>query len=83
MYVTSEDKCFRTTGVRHREVPVLKCFQEETDGRFPLHTAHAAGEGFDTIMISSDDTDVLIVLGLVFCSTVKAPLYQKSGTWTQ
>ena len=56
--------------------------QDEADGRLLLHASHAAEAGYEAVMISSNDTDVF-VLSIVFCSAVKATLYQRSGTSTR
>ena len=82
LFITSEEKCFRFSAVRCREVPELQCVQEEADGRLLLHTSHAAEAGYEAVMISSNDTDVL-VLNIAFCNAIKAPMYQKSGTGTR
>lgn len=81
LFVTCEEKCYRVSAVRCHEMPELECVQEEADGRL-LHAAHAAEGGIKAVMISSNDTDVL-VLNLAFCSAIKAPMYQKSGTGTR
>ena len=68
--------------MRCSEVPELSCVQEEADGRLLFHAAHAAEDGMEAVMISSNDTDVFI-LNLTLCSAIKAPMYQKSGTGTR
>ena len=50
-YVTCENKCFCITGVRHREVPELRCFQEEADDCMLLYPANAV-KASDAILIS-------------------------------
>ncbi|KAL8619632.1 hypothetical protein ACOMHN_019687 [Nucella lapillus] len=82
LFVTCEEQCFRFSAVRCREVPELQCVQEEADGRLLLHASHAAEAGYEAVMISSNDTDVL-VLNIAFCGAIKAPLYQRSGTSTR
>lgn len=60
LFVTCEEKCYRFSSVRCREVPELECVQEEADGRLLLHAAHAAEGDFEAVVISSNDTDVLL-----------------------
>ena len=81
LLVTCEEKCFHFSAVRCREVPGLQCVQDEADGHLLLHASHATEAGYEAVMISSNDTDVL-VLNIAFCSAVKAPLYQRSETST-
>ena len=64
------------------EVPALQCHQEEADGRLLLHASHAAGEGYQAIVICSEDTDVFI-LSLAFHDKIKAALFLKCGTKTR
>ena len=59
MYVTCEDKCFEIMGDNTEEVPELRSCQEEADTRLLLHAADAANEGYDAMVISSEDTDEL------------------------
>ena len=80
--VTCEEQCFRFSEVRCREVPELQCVQEEADGHLLLHASRAAEAGYEAVVISSNDTDVL-VLNIAFCSAIKAPLRQRSGTNTR
>ena len=44
------------------QVPCLQCNQEEADGCLLLHTAHAAKDGYQAVVICSEDTDVFIML---------------------
>ncbi|KAL8587495.1 hypothetical protein ACOMHN_000901 [Nucella lapillus] len=82
LFVTCEEQCFRFSAVRCREVPELQCVQEEADGRLLLHASHAAEAGYEAVMISSNDTDIL-VLNIALCGAIKAPLYQRSETSTR
>ena len=52
---------------------------EEADTRIILHSAHASREGFQEVLLISEDTDVMI-LALDFASKINANLYQKRGT---
>ncbi|KAL8602622.1 hypothetical protein ACOMHN_021969 [Nucella lapillus] len=80
--VTCEDKCYRFSAIQRREVPELQSFHEEADGRLILHATHAVEDGYGGVIVSSNDTDVL-VLNLAYSSAVKAPRYQKSGSGTR
>ena len=60
----------------------LQCQQEEADGRLLLHAAHAARDGYQSVVVCSEDTDVFI-MSLAFCDKVNAPLFQKCGTRTR
>lgn len=82
LYVTCEEKCYRFSAVRRQDVAELQSFQEEADGRLLLHASHAAQDGFEAVMISSNDTDVM-VLNLAFCGVIKTPMYQKFGSGTR
>ena len=61
MYVTVGDKCYRITSQGSVDVPALQCHQEEADGRLLLHATHTAREGYQAVVICSEDTDVFIM----------------------
>ena len=82
LYATVYDKCYRITSHGSVEMPALRCHQEEADGRLLLHASHAAGEGYQAIVICSEDTDVF-VLSLAFHDKIKAALFLKCGTKTR
>ena len=82
LYVTVNDKCYRITSHGSEEVPALQCQQEEADGCLLFHAAHAAGEGYQAVVICSEDTDVVIMC-LAFHDKIGAPLFQKCGTKTR
>ena len=44
------------------QVPELCSCQEEADTRLLLHPAHAGQNGYDYVVISSEDTDVFVLL---------------------
>ena len=68
-------------GDNTEEVPELRSCQEEANTRLLLHAAHAANEGYDAMVISSEDTDVFVLL-LAFYENINAGLFQKCGTRT-
>lgn len=82
LYVTDSDKCYRITSHGSEEVAVLQCQQEEADGRLLLHAAHAAEEGYKSVVICSEDTDVFIMC-LAFHDKIGAQLFQRCGTKTR
>ena len=53
--------------------------QVEADTRMMLHAFHASKNGYENIIICSEDTDVLI-LSLAFCGDIPATLYQRFTT---
>ena len=59
------------------KVRELKSTQEEADTHMLLHTLHAANEGYKAIVITADDTDILVIcLGLN--SYFSCPIYTRS-----
>ena len=74
LLVTSEETCTEICedGVRPRED--LISTQEEADTRLLLHALHAARNGYRSVVISSEDTDVFI-LCLAFKSFIPATIY--------
>ena len=61
------------------EVPTLKSQQEGADGRPLLHAPHAVNEGFNSVLICSEDTDVFII-SLAFSNEIGASLFIKCET---
>lgn len=78
MYVTCEGKCFKLTNDTSSEVDTLFTTQEEADTRMLLHAKHAAEES-SSIIIASEDTDVLIIC-LSFIRNFACQMYIKCGT---
>ena len=79
LYVASEETCLHITNDQWAEVAELQSNQEEADTRIILHAAHAAGVGYSAVVVTADDTDV-IVLCLAFSPDISCPLFQKCGT---
>ena len=73
LYATVDDKCYRITSHGSVEVPALQCHQEEADGRLLFHAIYAAREGYQAVVICSEDTDVFI-MSLAFHDKIGAPL---------
>ena len=79
LYATVRDKCYRITSDGSNEVLALQCQQEEADGRLLLHATHAVEEGYEGVVVCSEDTDVFI-MALAFKDKIEASLFQKCGT---
>ena len=82
LYATVGDKCYKITSEGSEEVEALHCIQEEADGRLLFHASHAASEGYQVVVICSEDTDVFI-MSLAFQDRIGAQLFQKCGTRTR
>ena len=82
LYVTSEERCWKIIGETVEEVPDLGSSQEEADTRLLFHPAHAAQNGHQTVVITSEDTDVLVLL-LAFSRALNTILLQKCGSSTR
>ena len=58
-------------------VSVLQCkYMYKEDGRLLLYASHAPGEGYQSIVICSEDTDVSRT-ALAFQNTIGVHLFQK------
>ena len=58
---------------------VQQSYQEEADTIIILHAAHAAEEGYRAVVVTANDTDVM-VLCLAYSPDISCPLLQKCGT---
>ena len=58
LYASIREVCFKITSEECVQVPCLQCNQEEADGRLLLHATHAANDGYQAIVICSEDTDI-------------------------
>ena len=79
LYVASEETCLHITNDQWAEVAELQSNQEEADTRILLHAAHAAEEGYIAVVVTADDTDVMVIC-LAFSPDISCPLFQKCGT---
>ena len=79
LYVVSDETCLHFTNDRWAEVACLQSNQEEADATIILHVAHAAAEGHRAVVVTSHDTDVM-VLCLALSAVISCPLFQKCGT---
>ncbi|KAK3747382.1 hypothetical protein QZH41_002637 [Actinostola sp. cb2023] len=82
LFVAAESECWKITEEGSENVAELKSNQEEADTRMLLHAAHAAQEGYEAVAISSEDTDVFILL-LNFSSIINAKLFMRCGSRTR
>jgi len=58
---TMSDKCYRIRSDGSTEVQKRQCQQEEADGRLLLNAGHAAEEGYEGVVVCSEDTFVFIM----------------------
>ncbi|KAJ8404780.1 hypothetical protein AAFF_G00331670 [Aldrovandia affinis] len=79
LYVASEESCLHITKDQWAEVASLQSNQEEADTRMILNAAHAAEEGYSAVVVTADDTNVLL-LCLAFSANISCPLFQNCGT---
>ena len=61
LYVICEETCFRITRLQCEKVSDLTSTQEEADTQTHLHALHAAHAGYNAVVITADDIDVLIL----------------------
>lgn len=74
-------KFWKISSERADEASHLFSNQEETDPRLILYTEHAEQEGHEAMLITTQDTEVfLLLLGF---STSGRKLYMKYGTKTR
>ena len=75
---TCVEMCYNITSHDWEEVTELRSTQEEADTLMLLHARHAAQSGSQAVVISADDTDVLIMC--VGFAGNKCQLFMKRGT---
>ena len=83
LYATSKDKCYtyhpnRNDPVRTESFPPLDSNHEEADTRLLLHAKHAAST-YDTVIMRSPDTDVL-VLCTAMQQLIEKDVYMLTGS---
>ena len=79
IYVASEDTGLHITNEQWAGVAGLQSNQEEADTRIILHAAHAAEQGYRAVVVTAENTDVM-VLCLSFSPDISCPVFQKCGT---
>ena len=73
-YVTCEETCFKMTADEWVEVAELQSTKEEADTRLLLHALHAARTGSNAVIVTAEDTDVML-LCLAFQRDIPCPIY--------
>lgn len=61
LYTTSKDQCYKLTQHGVHKVTDLSSTQEEADTRRLLHACHGSRTGHKSVILVSDDTDVLVI----------------------
>jgi hypothetical protein len=79
LYVTSGEDCWKISSDGCHKVAELNSTQEEADTRILLHVKHAADEGYKTVIVICEDTDVF-VLCIAYSKDIPCSLYRKCGT---
>ena len=79
LYVTCEETCFNVTAYEWVGMAELQSTQEEGYTRLLLHALHAARTGSQAVIVTSEDT-VVMLLCLAFQKDTPCPIYQKCGT---
>lgn len=82
LFVTGESKGWKITEEGSENVAELTSNHEEADTRLLLHAAHTAQEGYKAIAITSEDTDVFILL-LNLSSIINVKLFMRCGSRTK
>ena len=77
--MTCEETCYRLKANGCEEVEELHSTHEEADTRLLLHASDAATSGSKAVIITAEDTDVM-VLCLAFQKNITCPIYMKCGT---
>ena len=82
LVITCGDKCYQLSSGMVQPISELESTQEEADTRVILHAVHAARSRFASVVVVSEDTDVLILL-LAFKSSISSSLFIKCGSQTR
>lgn len=82
LVVTCGEICYQLSSGIMQPISELESTQEEADTRILLHAAHAAKSRFASVVIVSEDTDVLVLL-LAFKSFIPSSVFIKSGSQTR
>ncbi|KAL9976858.1 hypothetical protein ACROYT_G014196 [Oculina patagonica] len=79
LYANVDDKYYKITSEGNEEVPTLQCQREEANGCLLLQASCAANDGYNSVLVYSEDTDVFI-MSLALSNEIGASLFMKSGT---
>ena len=82
LFVTCGQKCWCIGKMGVSLVDDLRSSQQEADTQILLHAKHASGQGYTSVIVVSEDTDVFVLL-IAFAKGIPASLYQKRGTSTR
>ena len=80
MFVAYAEKCWKITKDKVTEAKHLFTNQEEADTRMFLHVKDVETQGYDGIVLISEDTDVFVLGVYVAHSLPNIAIYQKRGT---
>ena len=79
MFIGYDTECWHLIESSVQEAIGLRCNHEESDTRFFLHAKNVAEEGYEAIVIISEDTYVF-VLAVSNSYHIKAQIYQRRET---
>lgn len=82
LYVTCGEMCYKLSSNGSSVVSSLKSNHEEADTRVIVHAAHASKAGYKSIIMVSEDTDVM-VLCLANNANINSKIFMKQGTKTR
>ena len=82
LVVTCGNSCYQLSPGVVQPISELESTQEEADTRMLLHSLHAAVLRFASLVIVSEDTDVLVLL-LAFKSFIPSLVFIKCGSQTR
>lgn len=82
LVVTCGNSCYQLSSGVVQPISELESTQEEADTRMLLHSLHAAGLRFASVVIVSEDTDVLVLL-LAFKGFTPSLVFIKCGSQTR
>ena len=74
LVVTCGNSCYQLSSGVVQPISELESTQEEADTRMLLHSLHAARSRFASVVIVSEDTDVLVLL-LAFKSFIPSSVF--------
>ena len=82
LVVTCGNSCYQLSSGVVQPISELESTQEEADTRMLLHSLHAARSRFASVVIVSEDTDVLVLL-LAFKIFIPSSVFTKCGSQTR
>lgn len=82
LVVTCGNSCYQLSSGVVQPISELESTQEEADTRMVLHSLHEARSRFTSVVIVSEETDVLVLL-LAFKSFIPSSVFIKCGSQTR